>query len=200
QGRDHAGDEERDEHDHGPQVGILQQLFHHSSTLPRRLRAPAARPSNHLAQPSRSPACAPACTSGYGSPSWAWKRGPMRATHRPAMPDVPDAALPSSAHWSPPPGITPVQRRMTMAGTLMALLLAALDQTIVATAGPAIQEDLQIPAGLYAWLTSSYLVASVATLPLFGKLSDRLGRKAILLAAIIIFVVDRKSTRLNSSH
>jgi len=82
-----------------------------------------------------------------------------------------------------------MQRKLTMAGTLMALLLAALDQTIVATAGPAIQQDLAIPAGLYAWLTSSYLVASVATLPLFGKLSDRWGRKALLLAAISIFVL-----------
>lgn len=103
------------------------------------------------------------------------------------MTNVPSSQVSTPPTWSPPEGITPLQRKLTMAGTLMALLLAALDQTIVATAGPAIQKDLAIPAGLYAWLTSSYLVASVATLPLFGKLSDRWGRKALLLTAIMIF-------------
>ena len=75
-----------------------------------------------------------------------------------------------------------------MLGTMLGLLLAALDQTIVATAGPAIQQDLGISPSLYAWLTTSYLVASTATVPLYGKLSDLLGRKPILLTGIVIFV------------
>ncbi|HLT30990.1 MAG TPA: MDR family MFS transporter [Myxococcaceae bacterium] len=99
------------------------------------------------------------------------------------------STLPSATHWEPPPGITQAQRRFTMTGTLIAMLVAALDQTIVATAGPAIQADLDIPSSLYAWLTTSYMVSSAATLPLFGKLSDLLGRKVTLLAGIGIFVL-----------
>jgi MFS family permease len=51
---------------------------------------------------------------------------------------------------------------LTLVGTLLGMLLAALDQTIVATAGLAIQRDLHIEPALYAWLTMSYLVAAAA--------------------------------------
>ena len=75
-----------------------------------------------------------------------------------------------------------------MAGVLLALLLSGLDQTIVATAGPEIQRDLSIPASLYAWLTTSYLVASTVMLPIYGKLSDIYGRKPILLVGVALFL------------
>ncbi len=81
------------------------------------------------------------------------------------------------------------QKMLTLLGTLLGLLLAALDQTIVATAGPAIQRDLHIEASLYAWLTTSYLVASVVMTPVWGKLSDLFGRRRILVIGITIFVV-----------
>ena len=84
--------------------------------------------------------------------------------------------------------LTPRDRRITMAGVLLALLLAGLDQTIVATAGPAIQRDLQIAPALYAWLTTAYLVTATVMLPIYGKLSDRFGRKPILLAGVSIFL------------
>ncbi|MDQ2670168.1 MAG: MFS transporter, partial [Gemmatimonadota bacterium] len=71
---------------------------------------------------------------------------------------------------------------------MTALLLAGLDQTIVATAGPSIQRDLAIPPSLYAWITTAYLVASTVTLPLYGKLSDVLGRKPVLLSGIVLFL------------
>ncbi|HSJ65568.1 MAG TPA: MDR family MFS transporter [Gemmatimonadaceae bacterium] len=84
--------------------------------------------------------------------------------------------------------LTSRDRRITLTGVLLALLLAGLDQTIVATAGPAIQRDLQIAPALYAWLTTAYLVAATVMLPIYGKLSDRFGRKPILLAGVSIFL------------
>ncbi|MCE9668548.1 MFS transporter [Myxococcus stipitatus] len=86
------------------------------------------------------------------------------------------------------PAFTRSQKVFTMLGALLGLLLAALDQTIVATAGPSIQADLGIPPSLYPWLTTSYLVASTMTVPVWGKLSDVLGRRAVLAAGISIFL------------
>ena len=78
------------------------------------------------------------------------------------------------------PIFTRSEKVFTLAGALLGLLLAALDQTIVATAGPAVQADLGIPASLYPWITTSYLVASTMMVPLWGKLSDLFGRRSIL--------------------
>lgn len=75
-----------------------------------------------------------------------------------------------------------------MLGTLLGLLLAALDQTIVATAGPRIQRDLDIEPALYVWITTAYIVASTVLVPVYGKLSDLYGRRRILLIAICIFL------------
>lgn len=81
------------------------------------------------------------------------------------------------------------QKIFTLVGTLLGMLLAALDQTIVSTAGPAIQRDLHIEPALYAWLTTSYLVASAVMTPVWGKLSDLFGRRRILVIGITIFLV-----------
>ena len=69
-------------------------------------------------------------------------------------------------------------------GVMLALLLAALDQTIVGTAMPRIVAQLQ---GLdyYAWVTTAYLVTSTVTIPIAGKLGDLFGRKPFLLAGMI---------------
>ena len=74
-----------------------------------------------------------------------------------------------------------------LAGVLVSLFLAALDQTIVATALPAIIADL---AGirLLAWVSTGYLVASTAMVPVYGKLSDLYGRRAIMLFGILVFL------------
>ena len=71
---------------------------------------------------------------------------------------------------------------------MLSLLLAGLDQTIVSTAGPAIQRDLRISPALYPWLTTAYLVSSTVMVPVYGKLSDSRGRRPVLLAAIAIFL------------
>jgi EmrB/QacA subfamily drug resistance transporter len=84
--------------------------------------------------------------------------------------------------------LTPAERTLTMLGALLGLLLAALDQTIVSTAGPTIQRELAIAPSLYTWITTSYLVASTVCVPIYGKLSDLYGRKPILLSGIAIFL------------
>lgn len=81
------------------------------------------------------------------------------------------------------------QKVVTMAASLLGILLAALDQTVVATAGPKMQEDLHIAPALYAWMTTSYVVASTVTVPLWGKLSDLFGRKRTLLVGMVLFLI-----------
>ncbi len=86
-----------------------------------------------------------------------------------------------------PVAVTPGSRRIVIAGTLLALFLAALDQTVVSTALPRIIADLQ-GIGLLAWVFSAYMLASTIVVPLIGKLGDQFGRKPIFLAAIVIFI------------
>src|SRR5947209_20177782 len=74
-----------------------------------------------------------------------------------------------------------------VAGTMMALLLAALDQTIVGTALPRIVADLN-GLNYYSWVVTAYLVASTIMVPIAGKLVDLFGRKPFLLAGMIGFV------------
>jgi EmrB/QacA subfamily drug resistance transporter len=77
---------------------------------------------------------------------------------------------------------------LATAGTMLALLLAALDQTIVGTAIPRIVADLN---GLdrLAWVTTAYLVTSTTMTPIAGKLGDLFGRKPFLIAGMIGFVL-----------
>jgi EmrB/QacA subfamily drug resistance transporter len=77
--------------------------------------------------------------------------------------------------------------RMTFAGLLLAMLLASLDQTIVATALPTIVSDL---GGLdqLSWVVTAYLVGATVTMPLWGRASDLHGRKPLFMAAIAVFL------------
>ncbi|MEX5271036.1 MDR family MFS transporter [Kocuria sabuli] len=80
------------------------------------------------------------------------------------------------------------QLRLTFLGLLMAVLLAALDQTIVATALPSIVGDLD---GLdrTSWVVTAYVLAATVGLPVYGKLGDLYGRKRIFLAAVVVFLL-----------
>ena len=85
----------------------------------------------------------------------------------------------------------PMPRRQvvfTMGGLMLALFLAALDQTVVSTAMPRIIADL---GGFdrFTWVTTSYLVASTTAVPIVGRLSDLYGRKAFFLGGIVVFLV-----------
>jgi EmrB/QacA subfamily drug resistance transporter len=77
---------------------------------------------------------------------------------------------------------------LTLAGLVLALLLAALDQTIVGTAMPRIVAELH-GFDHYAWVTTAYLLASTAVVPIVGKLSDMYGRKRFLIAGAVLFLV-----------
>src|SRR5262252_622992 len=70
---------------------------------------------------------------------------------------------------------------------MLAMLLAALDQTIVSTALPTIVNDLGGLSHL-SWVITAYLLASTATTQVWGKLGDQYGRKNLFLAAIVIFL------------
>ena len=102
--------------------------------------------------------------------------------------DAGPLSSPDSAVAAVTPGISARDRAYTLVGVLTALLLAGIDHTIVSTAGPAIQHDLRIPASFYAWITTSYLVASTVMMPIYGKLSDIYGRKPILLVGVSVFL------------
>jgi len=77
---------------------------------------------------------------------------------------------------------------VTMVAAMSGMFLASLDSTIVSTAMPTIVGDLH---GLdhYAWVFSGYLLAQIATIPLWGRLADMYGRKHIYLIGMAIFLV-----------
>ncbi|AXI81630.1 MFS transporter [Peterkaempfera bronchialis] len=99
---------------------------------------------------------------------------------RPA-PAKPEPRLPATE-------LTARQVRLVFAGLMLALFLAALDQTIVATALPRIVGELH---GLdrMSWVVTAYLLASTVVLPLYGKLGDIFGRARVFRFAIAIFIV-----------
>jgi EmrB/QacA subfamily drug resistance transporter len=81
---------------------------------------------------------------------------------------------------------------------LLGMLLAALDQTIVATALPTIAGDLHGLSQL-SWVVTAYILASTASTPLWGKLGDLYGRKLFFQAAIVIFLVGSALSGLSTS-
>jgi EmrB/QacA subfamily drug resistance transporter len=96
------------------------------------------------------------------------------------MPDTPATAEPE-VH--PRGGLIVIY-----AALMLAILLAALDQTIVSTALPTIVGDLGGLSHL-SWVVTSYLLATTVSAPLWGKLGDQYGRKQLFQAAIVIFLI-----------
>ena len=85
-------------------------------------------------------------------------------------------------------GFTHREILVIMSGLMLGMLLAALDQTIVATAIRTIADDLD-GYSLQAWVTTAYLITATLATPLYGKLSDMYGRKPFFMLAITIFIV-----------
>lgn len=75
-----------------------------------------------------------------------------------------------------------------MAGVMLAMFLASLDQTVVGTAMPRIIADLG-GFGQYTWVTTAYLVASTSVVPIVGRLSDTYGRKWLYAGGIAVFLL-----------
>ncbi|MFH8294065.1 MFS transporter [Streptomyces sp. NPDC018059] len=88
----------------------------------------------------------------------------------------------------PPRELGPRRVRMVFVGLMLALLLAALEQMIVATALPKIVGELH---GLdrMSWAITAYLLTSTIGLPIYGKLGDLYGRKGVFQFAIVVFIV-----------
>ena len=81
-----------------------------------------------------------------------------------------------------------MQLRTLFAGLMLAMLLAALDSTIVATALPTIVSELGNVERL-SWVVTAYLLAQTIVIPLYGKLGDLYGRKVVLQSGIVIFLI-----------
>jgi MFS family permease len=81
-----------------------------------------------------------------------------------------------------------LDRRFVTAGLMLVMVLASMEMTITSTAMPTIIGELH---GLehYSWVASVYLLACTVSMPLYGRLADALGRKRVVLAAIVLFLV-----------
>jgi EmrB/QacA subfamily drug resistance transporter len=100
-------------------------------------------------------------------------------------PEVPEAPAPEPDRDA---GLSPRRVRLVFVGLMLALLLAALEQMIVATALPKIVGELH---GLdkMSWAITAYLLTSTVGLPIYGKLGDLFGRKGVFQFAILVFVI-----------
>ena len=78
-------------------------------------------------------------------------------------------------------------RGRVMVGMLLAIGLAAMDATIVATAVPSIAKDLG-GFSRYEWLFSAYLLTQAVVTPIYGKLADVFGRRPVLVAGVLVFL------------
>ena len=98
--------------------------------------------------------------------------------------DISDA--PSIA---PRAALTPGEVSTILMSLMLTMFLAALDQTIVATALPTIGRQFQDVSSL-SWVITAYLLASTAVAPVFGTLSDIYGRRAMIIAALSLFIAE----------
>lgn len=80
------------------------------------------------------------------------------------------------------------ERLRVVTGIITCILLAALDQTVVLPAIPNMAASLH-GVGHLSWIVSAYLLTATATTPIYGKLSDQLGRRAVLVPAIVVFLL-----------
>ena len=97
-----------------------------------------------------------------------------------------------------PSSFTHQQRMVIFSGLMLGMVLAALDQTIVATALPTIVGDL---GGInqLSWVITAYLLTTTISTPLCGKLGDIFGRKRLFQVAIVIFLVGSSMCGLATS-
>src|SRR5882757_6399020 len=84
--------------------------------------------------------------------------------------------------------LTPREVHTILLSLMLTMFLAALDQTIVATALPTIGRQFHDVSSL-SWVITAYLLASTAVAPVFGTLSDIYGRRAMIIAAMSLFIV-----------
>src|SRR5262249_45990078 len=96
-------------------------------------------------------------------------------------------AIADAPPLAPRAPLTPDEVRAILVSLMLAMFLAALDQTIVATALPTIARQFHDVSSL-SWVITAYLLASTAVAPVFGTLSDIYGRRALIIAALSLFI------------
>src|SRR5437588_3171075 len=116
------------------------------------------------------------------------------------MSAVRSSAPPPAAR--PQPAFTnqiPADRRYWVLATVMLVqFVSILTSTIISTAAPTIVDDLH-GLNLYAWLFSSYLLASSVTVPVVGKLSDLFGRRPFYIAGLLVFLLGSAGSGLSQN-
>ena len=103
----------------------------------------------------------------------------------------------AEAHSAAP--LTQGEVRTILMSLMLAMFLAALNQTIVATALPTIGREFGDFDNL-SWVITAYLLASTAVAPLFGKLADIYGRRAMIIAALGLFIAGSVAVRGGAEH
>jgi EmrB/QacA subfamily drug resistance transporter len=91
-----------------------------------------------------------------------------------------------------------LQNLMAISGLCLVVALVAFNQTVVGSALPTIVSELH-GFDLYAWVGTSYLLANVITIPIFGKLGDDHGRRPFVLVAIVLFLLSSLLCGLSQS-
>ncbi|MBI4571559.1 MAG: MFS transporter [Chloroflexi bacterium] len=84
--------------------------------------------------------------------------------------------------------LSPRARALVLAGTMLGLLVAAIDQTVVSTALPRIIGELG-GLSLFSWVFTAYMLTSTITVPLVGKFGDMYGRKPFFMGGILVFTI-----------
>jgi EmrB/QacA subfamily drug resistance transporter len=104
----------------------------------------------------------------------------------PGRDGVARASAPIEVGTSEPPVRSPAVLFVVVTA---ALLMASIDQTIVATALPTIQHDLRAPLTWSSWTITIYSLGQLISMPLCGRLSDQFGRRTVFLSAVLVFTI-----------
>ena len=115
-----------------------------------------------------------------------------------AEPPIQVMAIPDAPPIAPRAPLTQSEVRTILMSLLLTMFLAALDQTIVATALPTIGRQFKDVTNL-SWVITAYLLASTAVAPVFGTLSDIYGRRGMIVTALSLFIVGSMLCAMASS-
>ena len=94
----------------------------------------------------------------------------------------------ATASSSPASSLSQADIRSIITGLMLAILLGAIDQTIISVSLPQMATDLQ-GVDMLAWVVSGYLIAMAVATPIYGKLGDIYGRRIVLSSAIVLFLI-----------